>query len=343
LAREGVQLWRELRTVSAAAAELMNRHQDVPSLQAFRYACGLSQDQAAARFNEVTGHRTTLGGTTINAWETWARRQGSPPTFSSLLILANVYGRGPLGVAGETLTPGDLVAEAHERLAPEDQMALRDAGPARHTAAPVEVNGHHSAGLLPQVTGPMNAIGLVERRLADVEAVFCSRPEFSMRMSPLAIFDNAKRIRACGLSLNLICQQYPDDRLRSLVESGTSVQCLFLAPNGASIKAREEEENYPVGQLSALTALNIEILQQRIKGRLDEENRSRVEIATYDETIRFNIILVDDDLAIVQPYLHFDRGLESPTLLIRRQSASEGLYPLFEETFTWLWERGAKL
>ena len=55
--------------MGAAAAELMARHQDVPSLQAFRYACGLSQDQAAARFNAVTGHRTTLGGTTVNAWE----------------------------------------------------------------------------------------------------------------------------------------------------------------------------------------------------------------------------------------------------------------------------------
>ena len=181
---------------------------------------------------------------------------------------------------------------------------------------------------------------LVGNRFADVEAVFSSRSAFSMQMPPHAIFDNAKRIRACGLSMNLICQQYPDDRFRLLIEGGTSVQCLFLAPNGTAIKAREKEEGYPVGQLSALTALNIEILQQRVKGRLDEADQSRVGIATYDETIRFNIILIDDDLAIVQPYLHSGRGLESPTLLIRRQSASKGLYPMFEETFTWLWERG---
>ena len=106
---------------------------------------------------------------------------------------------------------------------------------------------------------------LVGSRFADVEAIFSSRSEFSMQMPPHAIFDNAKMIRTCGLSLNLICQQYPDDRFRSLVEGGTSVQCLFLAPNGASIKAREEEEGYPNGQLSALTALNIEILQQRVR------------------------------------------------------------------------------
>ena len=77
LAREGTRLWREQGSVRAAAAELMHRHEDIPSIQAHRYACGLSQDQAADRYNEVTGHRTSLGGTTINAWETWARGKGA--------------------------------------------------------------------------------------------------------------------------------------------------------------------------------------------------------------------------------------------------------------------------
>ncbi|GAA1889873.1 hypothetical protein [Asanoa iriomotensis] len=127
LARQAKQLWQELGSVKLTATELMNRHRDMACLQAFRYAAGLSQDQAAARYNEVSGHQTSLGGTTINAWETWARTRGagSPPTFASLLILATAYGRGPLGVATEDLSPGDLVAEAYERLAPEDQLALK--------------------------------------------------------------------------------------------------------------------------------------------------------------------------------------------------------------------------
>jgi len=127
LARQGKQLWQELGSVKLAATELMNRHRDMASIQAFRYAAGLSQDQAASRYNEVAGHQTSLGGTTINAWETWARMRGagSPPTFSSLLILATAYGRGPLGVASEEISPGDLVAEAYERLAPEDQLSLK--------------------------------------------------------------------------------------------------------------------------------------------------------------------------------------------------------------------------
>lgn len=130
LAGLGRTLWLERGSVRAAAAELVQRHRDIPSLQAYRYAAGLSQDQAAMRYNEVTGHHTSLGGTSINAWETWARRrgQGSPPSFSSLVILSIAYGRGPLGLAEESILPGDLVADVYERLAVEDQISLRNLG-----------------------------------------------------------------------------------------------------------------------------------------------------------------------------------------------------------------------
>lgn len=127
LARRGKQLYTECGSVSQAAARLLAAYPDIPSLQAYRYAAGLSQDQAAARYNQVTDHHTCLGGTSINAWETWARtkRQGSAPSFSSLVILATAYAKGPAGVAEETLSPADLIAEAYERLAPEDQVALK--------------------------------------------------------------------------------------------------------------------------------------------------------------------------------------------------------------------------
>jgi len=91
LAREGRVLWQEYQSVKRAAAELMSRYRDVPCLQAYRYACGLSQDQAAARYNTETGNQTAIGGTSINAWETWARGRGagSPPSFPSLLLLVS--------------------------------------------------------------------------------------------------------------------------------------------------------------------------------------------------------------------------------------------------------------
>jgi hypothetical protein len=143
LARQGRELWRDLGSIRAAATELMNRHRDVPSMQAYRYVNGLSQDQAALRYNEVARHQTSLGGTTINAWETWARGRGagSPPSYSSLLILAVAYGQGPLGVGVEPIAPGDLVAESYERLPPEDQHAVKQAAVRPAPALPAVSGG----------------------------------------------------------------------------------------------------------------------------------------------------------------------------------------------------------
>jgi hypothetical protein len=185
---------------------------------------------------------------------------------------------------------------------------------------------------------------LVGRRFAEVEAIFSTRSEFSTQLPPQAIFGSAKEIRACGLSLNLLCQQYSDEHLRSLIEGGTLVRCLFLDPDGESIKDREREEGYPPGQLSALTTLNLEILRHRVRHRLSDAGQERLEIATYDEPLRFNIILVDGDLAVVQPYLHADRGIDSPTFVIRGQApaSATGLYAMFDETFTWLWGRSER-
>lgn len=186
LARTGRELWHEHRSVKKAAAELMNRHRDVPCLQACRYACGLSQDQAASRYNTETGHQTSVGGTSINAWETWARGRGagSPPSFSSLMVLARAYGRGPLGVAEEDLAPGDLVGEAYERLPAEDQIALQQFSarprtrPAEDPAVPV---GKATPARMTRAAAHSNLIG----------------PDFTLTV-PTATFGNPQ-IRAFSL------------------------------------------------------------------------------------------------------------------------------------------------
>lgn len=136
LARLGRTLWQESGSVRDAAAALMSSHPEITSLQAHRYACGLSQSQAAERYNSTTDHQTTLGNTTINSWESWARRAGgSPPSFSSLLVLAEAYGQGPLGASQEELSPSDLVADCYERLLPEDQLTLRRHATTKHAPA----------------------------------------------------------------------------------------------------------------------------------------------------------------------------------------------------------------
>lgn len=178
-------------------------------------------------------------------------------------------------------------------------------------------------------------------RFADVTRIYASRMEFLAHMPPDRWLRKAREVRAAGLSLNLLCQHYPDRDWLMLAERGTKVRCLFLDPSGSAIRAREVEEGFPKGQLSALTNLNIETIK-RVRDRLPEGLQERIQIAVYDQTIRFNIVLVDD-LCIAQPYLPQSRGVDSPTFVIERQPAVPGLYPLFEQVFNEQWDRGQQL
>lgn len=174
--------------------------------------------------------------------------------------------------------------------------------------------------------------------MADVTAVFSSRAAFSSAYPASTLFDSAKEINAAGLSLNVICQSYPDHQLKRLLETGTRIRCLFLDPKGTAIRAREAEEGYTDGTLTTLTALNISMLT-RLRSRLDQETAQRLELHVYDETIRFNILIVDRGLCVVQPYLPQARGVDSPTLVITDNTAADGLFPVFDQVFTSIWER----
>jgi hypothetical protein len=112
------------------------------------------------------------------------------------------------------------------------------------------------------------------------------------------------------------------------------VTCLFLDPNGQGTAAREIEERYKPGHLAGLTALNIDLLQ-RLRSRLPNSVQDRLALATYDRTIRFNIVIVErasDKTAVVQPYLPHSRGIESPALVLHPTPES-GLFETFQTVF----------
>ncbi|MFI6517437.1 DUF5919 domain-containing protein [Spirillospora sp. NPDC050679] len=219
--------------------------------------------------------------------------------------------------------------QAWETVAVPPGDALVAAGLVRH-ASPVGPTTEPTVDLVGQ---------LMSDRFSDVTAVYSSRSEFMSSMPPHRLFDEAKTIEAVGLSLNLICQQYSLPNLCALLEAGTEIKCLFLKPDGEAIKWREKEENYPPGHLSALTALNIQTLQQRVVGQVSPEARERLQIAVYDETIRFNVITLNRRLCVVQPYLPEIRGVDSPMFLVQRRWPTAGLFPIFDQVFTSLWER----
>lgn len=176
-------------------------------------------------------------------------------------------------------------------------------------------------------------------QLADVAAVYTSRAEFSARLPTAGLLDGAQDVRAAGLSLNMLTQHYPDETMRRHIEDGMTLRCLFLDPRGDAIRAREQEERHPAGALVGLTELNLTMLTDRVGRRLSSTSRERLQVRVYDETIRFNILLIDRRIGVVQPYMPESRGTDSPTLVLEPERDSAGLFPVFEQVFDSLWER----
>lgn len=330
LARQGRALWRELGSVNAAAIELMRRHGDVPSIQAHRYVCGLSQDQAAARYNEVTGHLTSLGGTTINAWETWARGRGtgSPPTFSSLLILAEAYGRGPLGVAREELSPGDLVQEAYERLGPEDQLALRGTAAARRAASTPGV-GQASGGrghTSPQVAGSVNAArdhvsvapSVVRESDRPLAAVQIQRP-LDLRPHLTAAFAQPRvRIDFAGFSGETFCEAVNDavDEVRrgNLQPRSVSLRILIADTSGplALPAAVRPADGPAVHDRAARTTLRaVERLTETVDELVDlgVVPSASVTVKTYGAASAFKLYVVNESEVFFGFYTAVERTI----------------------------------
>lgn len=106
-------------------------------------------------------------------------------------------------------------------------------------------------------------------------------------------------------------------------------------PEGAAIRAREREEGRGDG---TLTGLNISV-PTRLKARLPPEAEDLLELRVYDETIRFDTLIVDGTTCVVRPYPPQARGIDSPTIVINDNTAAGGLVPVLDQVFTSMRER----
>lgn len=174
----------------------------------------------------------------------------------------------------------------------------------------------------------------------DLVAVYATRDEAQSAAPLIRMLAGAERVDAMGLSLNGICQGISDVTLAELIENGLQLRCLFLDPDGVAISARETEEGHPPRHLADLTRTNMHALL-RLRSRLTPQAVDRLQIRTYDETLRFNITVIDGHRAMVQLYLHHARGLDSPTLVVEaHDDEPRGLFPTFERAITEAWNSG---
>lgn len=104
-------------SVEDVAEEFRARWQFTP-LAAFRYAAGLTQLQAAARYNEALGDDSArVDASLISKLEQWPVARGAkPPTAYNLAVLAVVYGTAPHRLIGRA----DI-----DKLPRRDQLVLR--------------------------------------------------------------------------------------------------------------------------------------------------------------------------------------------------------------------------
>ncbi len=162
--------------------------------------------------------------------------------------------------------------------------------------------------------------------MGGVTSIFPTRSQFLAEIPPQELFDAATSIRTCGISLNLVCQQYPTNRLRSMIEDGGVVSCLFLNPNGQYILEREKEEGFDSRQLEYLTQINLDLL---LAMRDSLSSVRNLRIGLYDEPARYNLTVIDDSLCVLQPYLPGLRGIESPTIVAARNVEDGSIFEAF--------------
>lgn len=196
-----------------------------------------------------------------------------------------------------------------------------------------------SSALQPMNQSSLDELSEVASTYAGLTNIFLTRTAFTSANPTSALFECASHIYMSGISLNLLCQQFADRRLRAIIEGGTCIECLFLDPKGASLKLREKEEGLDIGELSALTAININWIKG-VRNNLPKEYMPLLRIGIYDQVARFNFIFIDGELCVAQPYLPGLRGLDSPTLRVKRL-AEPGLYQTFYSSFQWIQDKSS--
>lgn len=106
--------------------------------------------------------------------------------MSGLLILCAAYGRGPLGVAEENISPTELVAEAYERLPIEDQLALKSFTEEKVSSGePILATSHEHDAIRNEFPAPHDLVGQIGPEFAlTVPTVEYGNPEIDVFTLP---------------------------------------------------------------------------------------------------------------------------------------------------------------
>jgi hypothetical protein len=143
-----------------------------------------------------------------------------------------------------------------------------------------------------------------------------------------------KNIKMLGITVNLFVSQrnYMYMQLQRMVERGCKLQILMLNPHSPHVAYRERDENNMHLKEQIELAINIKKL---FIYDIKKEYRSNVKIKLYDAYPLYSMLIIDDNLIRVTPYLYNKKGLESPTLEYINKKG--GLFEVYSKHFDDLW------
>lgn len=158
---------------------------------------------------------------------------------------------------------------------------------------------------------------------SDVTRTYINRADMVSDINLRRRIQNARRVYAMGIS-NSELMGFEYDVFMDSINQGCEFKILFLDANCEATRQRELEEGIREGRIKKTTQSNLEIAED-IYDELPSEKRNLFEIRIYRRCPRINLLIVDE-IAVLQYYDSFNRGMKNPSFLIERKDDNNQLF-----------------
>ena len=156
---------------------------------------------------------------------------------------------------------------------------------------------------------------------SEVIKPYMTRTEMMLDVGYKKKLENAKFLYGIGIS-NTEVMRLEYSVFERILKKGGKVCLAFLDPNGKFTQIREFEENVKKGRIKQTTDFNLQMARD-IYDELGPE-KENFKVYLYDRVPRVNLMIIDD-IALLQYYDSFNRGMYNPSFLIKKGENS-GLY-----------------
>lgn len=158
----------------------------------------------------------------------------------------------------------------------------------------------------------------------EITTVFAKRSFMSQACNLPKMVACSKTIRCLGISNSEMTVKMTPEAVKFALEHGSTIELLFLDPEGEFTRQREEEEKHRPNRIKKITIQNIEHALD-LRDELPAEQKERFKLLKYNLQPRINMILLDSNL-ILQYYANTVAGLSNPCFLIEKKEIS----PLYD-------------